>query len=62
MKSLKNSITKRIGHIKGSSKEYSMLPNSDDDFGLELGLGGLNGLPDGDHDFDDEDTMFNRML
>eukprot|EP00602_Paraphysomonas_sp_CaronLab_P008621 CAMPEP_0185034404 /NCGR_PEP_ID=MMETSP1103-20130426/24264_1 /TAXON_ID=36769 /ORGANISM="Paraphysomonas bandaiensis, Strain Caron Lab Isolate" /LENGTH=1244 /DNA_ID=CAMNT_0027571049 /DNA_START=102 /DNA_END=3836 /DNA_ORIENTATION=+ len=61
---LKEDLSRKIDHFRHSGK-YSPLPavESDDDLGLQLGLGGLGGLPASlEYDNEEEEYRFNRVV
>jgi hypothetical protein len=67
MKSLKDKFSNKLHRKKSDGlQDYCTLPlqeGDDEEFGLELGLGGLTGLINTELDVnDDENTVFSRML
>jgi hypothetical protein len=59
---LKESISEKVGALNSpQKKKYLRVPGSEsDDLGLELGLGGLGGLPASlEYDNEEDDYQYN---
>ncbi|CAE7678928.1 HMA5 [Symbiodinium microadriaticum] len=60
---LKKTISEKVKEMQSPDKKYARVPvGESDDLGLELGLGGLGGLPAALEYDDDDDSCFNRSL
>lgn len=60
LEKLKQSITQQVSEIRPSAKKYLRVPSGDDDLGLELGLGGLGGMPAA-LEYDNDEESYNEM-